>query len=114
MGWLDGLKSLFGGGGGTGGDGGYYIYARCQRCGEALRTRVNLRNDLSLDDSGGYVLHKTLVGSGRCFERIEVTLTFGGARQLTNRGRFADIPACARTTRQEPSQNAKPQGPAHP
>jgi hypothetical protein len=84
MGWLDGLKSLFGGAG-AGGDGGYYVYVRCKRCGEALRTRVNLRNDLSLDDSGGYVLHKTLVGSRRCFERIEVTMTFGGARQLTNR-----------------------------
>lgn len=83
MGFLDGLKSLFAGG--SGGDGGYYIYARCRRCGEALRTRVNLRNDLSADESGGYVLHKTLVGGGRCFERIEVTLTFGGSRQVTNR-----------------------------
>jgi hypothetical protein len=83
MGFLDDLKSLFSGG--SGGDGGYYVYVRCHRCGEALRTRINLRNDLSADDAGGYVLRKTLVGSGRCFERIEVTLTFGGSHQLTHR-----------------------------
>ena len=83
MGFLDDLKGLFVGS--AAGDGGYYVYVRCKRCGEAIRTRVNLRNDLSEGDAGGYVLHKTLVGAGRCFERIEVTLTFNGSRQVSNR-----------------------------
>ncbi|MGC8877898.1 MAG: hypothetical protein ACP5R2_01580 [Anaerolineae bacterium] len=84
MGFLDSLRGLFAGTGTTSG-GGYYIYVRCNRCGEALRTRVNLQNDLSESDAGGYVLNKTLVGSGRCFERIEVHLEFNPARQLTGR-----------------------------
>jgi len=45
MGFLDGLKSMFAGG--SMADGGYYIYVRCSRCGEAIRTRVNLSNDPS-------------------------------------------------------------------
>ncbi|MGQ9502501.1 MAG: hypothetical protein ACUVSF_03135 [Anaerolineae bacterium] len=83
MGFLDSLKGLFVGTGTTSA-GGYYIYVRCNRCGEALRTRVNLQNDLSESDDG-YVLNKTLVGGGRCFERIEVHLEFNNARQLVSR-----------------------------
>ena len=84
MGFLDGLKSMFAGG--SMADGGYYIYVRCSRCGEAIRTRVNLRNDPSEQEGGGFTLSKTLVGSaGRCFQRIEVTLTFDGARRVTER-----------------------------
>ena len=86
MGFLDGLKSLFGGAFGSGAaDGGYYVYVRCSRCGEVLRTRVNLRNDLSERDQGGYALTKTLVGSGRCFQRIEVRLSFDGTRRVVER-----------------------------
>jgi len=84
VGFLDSLKGLFGGAG-TASSGGYYIYVRCNRCGEALQTRVNLQNDLSESDAGGYMVNKTLVGSGRCFERIEVHLEFNPARQLVSR-----------------------------
>jgi hypothetical protein len=84
MGFLDGLRSLFGGGGRPA-DGGYYIYVRCGRCGEAIRTRVNLHNDLSGRDEGGYVVSKTLVGGGRCFERISVTLMFDQSRRVVDR-----------------------------
>ena len=44
-----------------------------------------LRNDLSLREEGGYMAKKTLVGSQRCFERIPITLTFDGNRQLADR-----------------------------
>lgn len=69
---------------------GYWIAVKCQRCGEVIRTRVNLNNDLSIDyDQGGqpvYYCHKMLMGeSGRCFQRVEVDLTFDASRKLINR-----------------------------
>lgn len=83
MGFIDSFKSIFAGGGKQ--DDGYYIYVRCRRCGEVIKTRLNLQNDLSLADSGGYVVHKTLMGNQLCFERIEVTLTFDESRHLIDR-----------------------------
>jgi hypothetical protein len=84
MGFLDPLKSIFAGGGEQQDDG-YYIYVRCRRCGEVIKTRLSLLNDLSMADSGGYVVHKTLIGNQLCFERIEVTLTFDEHRRLVDR-----------------------------
>ena len=83
MGFLDSLKSMFAGR--KTGDEGYYIYVRCRRCGEVIKTRLNLQRDLSYSDEGGYVVHKTLVGNQLCFERIEVTLIFNERRQLVDR-----------------------------
>lgn len=60
----------------------YTFCVRCNRCGETLESRINLNNDLSMDEGGGYHVRKVLVGSGRCFERIEVELQFNAARQL--------------------------------
>ena len=71
--------------GGETGDEGYYIYVRCHRCGEVIKTRLNLQRDLSYSDEGGFVVHKTLVGNQLCFERIEVTLIFNERRQLVDR-----------------------------
>ena len=84
MGFLDSIKSLVGGGGERD-ETGYWVYVRCGRCGEAVRTRVDLRNDLSPREEGGYRVNKTLVGSQRCFERIEVKLTFDANRHLLDR-----------------------------
>ena len=81
MGFLDIFKSFFAGGEGED-KYGYWVHVRCNRCGEAVRTRIDLRNDLSALDDGGFVVHKTLVGKGLCFERIEVTLTFGERRNV--------------------------------
>jgi len=84
MGFLDALKSLFGGG--TKQDtGGYWLYVRCQRCGEVIKTRLDLGNSLSSADEGGYVLNKTLMGRQHCFQRIEVTLKFDEGRNLVER-----------------------------
>ena len=75
----------------------YWVYVRCSRCGEKLRTRIDLRNDLSVrySDTEGdttYFCRKMLVGGGRCFQQIEVALVFDGRRQLIDRqvrgGRF--------------------------
>ena len=64
-----------------------WVYVRCDKCGEALKTRVDLRHDLTpnYSDEGritDYVLRKVLIGSQRCFEPIEVKLTFDPQRRL--------------------------------
>lgn len=84
MGLLDSLKSFFGGGPPPR-DEGYWIYVRCRRCGEVIKTRLDLSNNLTENDDGGYTASKTLVGNKLCFERIEVTLTFDAQRRLLER-----------------------------
>ena len=71
-------------------DHGFWIYVRCSRCGEKLRTRVDLMNDLTVryGEGGGedvYYTRKTLIGSSLCFQPIEVTLTFDLRRQLIDK-----------------------------
>jgi len=64
------------------------VYVRCNRCGEAIRARINLSNDLSINyDDGGtkYFCRKTIIGEGRCFQRIEIELTYGKNRNVINR-----------------------------
>jgi hypothetical protein len=85
MGFLESLKSMFSGGGQGRDDTGYWIYVRCHHCGEAIKTRLDLRNDLSPTDGGDYMVNKTLIGNQLCFERIEVTLTFDANRHLVDR-----------------------------
>jgi hypothetical protein len=93
-------KALGGSGEGSSGGDVYWIYARCRRCGEPLRGRVDLRNEPSLADDGEtWIVRKGLIGSGlnraeatsglraetasvlRCYQVIEVTLTFDAAKQ---------------------------------
>ncbi len=94
MGFLDSMKSLFGEGGKGRDEAGYWIYVRCNRCGELIKTRLDLNNNLTPHDEGGFIARKTLVGDGSklCFERIEVSLTFNQHRQLVDqeitRGEF--------------------------
>lgn len=72
---------------------GYVIEVKCDRCGEIVRTRINLYNDLSLlnSDEGnaspqaGYICNKTLMGSGHCFQRIQVELRFNENRKLVEK-----------------------------
>ena len=71
-----------------GGSRDYWIHARCKRCGEVISARVDMMNDLSKDfDTGQYTVHKVLVGDGkhRCFQRIEITLTFDKRKNLIDR-----------------------------
>ena len=84
MGFLDSFKSLFSGAEGQDKTG-YYVHVRCDRCGEAITTRIDMGNDLSRLEEGGFVVNKTLVGSQRCFERIEVRLSFDENRKLVER-----------------------------
>jgi hypothetical protein len=83
VGILDSLRKALGGTGSSGGDV-YWIYVRCRRCGEPLLGRVDLRNEPSLADDGEtWIVRKGLIGSGehRCYQVVEVTLTFDAAKQ---------------------------------
>ncbi len=67
-----------------------WVYVRCHKCGEAIKTRLDLKHDLSPDYSAegrvaDYVLRKVLIGSQRCFEPIEVKLTFDPQRRVISR-----------------------------
>ena len=62
----------------------YYTFqVKCKGCGEIIEGRVDLDNDLSLNDEGnGYLVRKTLMGSNRCFQQIRVELIFDSGRQV--------------------------------
>jgi hypothetical protein len=87
MGFLDSLRRAFGGGSrsGSGSSGRTYtIYAKCRRCGEPLKARVDMMNEPSLgEDDETWVVRKGLVGTGarRCFQTVEVILTFDSQKQ---------------------------------
>jgi hypothetical protein len=76
------LKNLFGGSDKP--EKRYYTFqVKCNRCGEIVEGRVDLDNDLSLNDEGnGYLARKGLMGANRCFQQIEVELNFDSSRQI--------------------------------
>jgi hypothetical protein len=67
-----------------------WIYVRCSRCGENIRSRVNHAHDLSVnygerDFDTTYFTRKVLVGDQRCYQLIEVELTFNHRHQIIDR-----------------------------
>lgn len=83
MGLLDWLGDLFKGGGIREAR---WVHVRCQECGEALKTRVDLSHDLSVqyDSKGrveGYFTRKSLIGSGPCFNQVDVKIEFNARRR---------------------------------
>ena len=88
------LKKFFGGGETSSSSDFYTFNVRCDRCGETIEGRINLNNDLSLNDEGSYHVRKVLMGSGHCFQQIEVQLNFDTAKQLQekqiNGGKFVE------------------------
>ena len=76
---------------------GYWVYVQCDRCDEKLRCRIHLHNDLSIrygkkPRADTYISHKTIIGSGSCFQPIELSLVFNDQREVIEReiegGRF--------------------------
>lgn len=69
-----------------------WIQVRCKRCGETIRARVDLWNELSWSDadsaeiqdssSPAFTCRKVVMGSGNCYQQIEVLLGFNSNRQL--------------------------------
>ena len=58
---------------------------KCNRCGEIIEGRIDLDNDLSIefeDNRNVYYGRKVLIGGGRCFQQIEVTLKFSSTRAV--------------------------------
>jgi len=88
------FKKLFGGGTSSSDSGFYTFSVTCDRCGETIAGKVNLNNDLSLSDEGGYHVRKVLMGSGHCFQQIEVEFRFSSGKELTDQqikgGKFTD------------------------
>ncbi len=91
MGFLDKVRAIFSGGGGSSGDQySYYYYVRCRRCGEVIKGRADMRNELSSEygegeGAEGYHYRKVLIGRGRCFQQIEVTISFDARRNPVSR-----------------------------
>ncbi len=80
------LKNLFGGGASAKPSKRYYVFkVKCSRCGEIIEGRVDLDNDPSAEFEGDhavYFVRKGLMGSGRCFQQIEVEMKFTPERKL--------------------------------
>ena len=79
------LKKLFSGGPANPEKHFYTFNVKCNRCGEIVEGRVDLDNDLSMNDEGdGYIVRKGLIGSGdnHCFQQIEVTFQFSSTREV--------------------------------
>ncbi len=80
---MDFLKKLFPGTPAASQSNFYTFTVECNRCSETIEGRVNLSNDLSLDDDGSsYFVRKVVMGNGRCFQQIEVELRFDASRKL--------------------------------
>ena len=64
----------------------YYTFSvKCRRCAEVIEGRVDLDNDLSVEYEGdGEIFHarKTLMGTERCFQRMEAEFKFSPDRTL--------------------------------
>ena len=77
------LKKLFSGGSASAQSDLLTFTVKCARCGETIEGRINPTTDLSTnDDSTGYFVRKVVMGSGRCFQRIEVEMQFDANRKL--------------------------------
>ncbi len=66
----------------------YWLYVQCNRCGEKIKSRVDLYNDLSpiYNEAGvTYFCRKVLIGQQRCYQKVEVEMNFDEHRQLTDK-----------------------------
>jgi hypothetical protein len=66
----------------------YWLNVQCARCGEKIKARVDLYNDLSpiYEESGvTYFCRKVLIGQEHCYQKVEVEMTFDERRKLTER-----------------------------
>ena len=66
----------------------YWLYVQCNRCGEKIKSRVDLYNDLSPiynEEVVTYFCRKILIGQQRCYQKVEVEMNFDERRQLTDR-----------------------------
>ena len=87
MKFLKKISSLFGRANPEKGSGSFELAVQCSRCGEVIRARVDLANDLSAeygegDNEAFYFCRKILIGKQSCYAPIEVLLRFDATRNL--------------------------------
>jgi len=83
---MDILKKLFPGSPAAPQSNFHSFAVKCNRCGEVIEGHINLNNDPSLDDEGSsYFIRKTLMGNGKCFQRIEVEMKFDASKHLIDK-----------------------------
>jgi hypothetical protein len=60
------------------------IYVLSRRCREPIAGQLDLMNETSLDDDGGYYVRKGLHTSGknRCFDQVEVEIWLNTKKQI--------------------------------
>ena len=96
MGLMKKLSSLFTG---SPKDNSFWIAVQCDRCGEIIRTRVDLNNDLSAvygegEGETAYYSRKVLIGKEGCYVPIEVEMKFDARRNLVEKrvkgGKFVE------------------------
>ena len=97
MGFFKKLTSVFSSSPQKPADLSYWYTVRCKRCGEEIKARIDLRNDLTIDydaGDGSYYCRKVIIGGGYCFQQIEVQMRFNTKRLLIDRqiegGQFVD------------------------
>lgn len=63
-----------------------YLTVQCSKCQEIIRARVDLRNDLTInyDNDNTYYCRKVIIGENRCYQPIEVELTFDSKKKIVN------------------------------
>ena len=90
MNFIKKISSLFSGSGEDDGRRSLWISVQCDRCGEAIRTRIDLTHDLTAEYGEGeredaYFCRKVLIGKQSCYVPIEVLLKFDDRRRLTEK-----------------------------
>ncbi len=84
MKWIKNLANLFSG---SPKDRAFWITVQCGRCGEVIRTRIDLNNDLSAEYGEDerettYYCRKVLIGKKGCYLPVEIELRFDAGRNL--------------------------------
>ncbi len=77
-----------------------YLYVQCNKCGEKLRARVDVWNELTpeydgkSDDAVSFHCRKVLIGEKRCYQPIELRLKFDKNHRLVEKnimgGKYID------------------------
>jgi hypothetical protein len=90
---MDLLKKLANllGGGPSKAERSLYLFIQCNKCGEKMRARVDLWNELTPDyegnseDPSSFHCRKVLVGENRCYQPIELQLKFDKNHKLVDK-----------------------------
>jgi hypothetical protein len=77
-----------------------YLYVQCNKCGEKLRARVDVWNELTpeydenKDDAASYYCRKVIIGEKLCYQPIELRLKFDKGHRLVSKeiygGKYID------------------------